>query len=235
MQARVAVAMMALVVLALTGCGPDRSAAGSHDDPGGTSSTSAPKSADASGSADSGGTRVASRPRLTRAQQEQVLLTLDDLPGGYTNDADPSVPEGRCMQRLSQVIVGDVHHQFTQDSSGSFGAVVSSSSTAAPGKGHDRVAQAADLADQCASFSMSEDGMPMTGRFVTHKAPRVLDESQMIVFTGSASGFTLNETFLVFRYGDNVAAVGVIPGDGSVAVDETVRYARIVADRIRNS
>lgn len=233
MQGKAVVAMVALVVLGVTGCGPDKSAAGSHGDPRGASS-SAPKSADASSSAGSG-TGVASRPRLTRAQQEQVLLTLDDLPSGYTNDADPSVPEGRCMKRLSEVIVGDVHHQFTQDSSDSFGAVVSSSSTTAPGKGHARIAQAADLADQCASFSMSEDGMPMTGRFVTHEAPQVLDESQMIVFTGSASGFTLNETFLVFRYGDNVAAVGVIPGDGSVAVDEAVRYARIVADRIRKS
>ncbi|HEY3506266.1 MAG TPA: hypothetical protein VGN37_26200 [Actinocatenispora sp.] len=232
MRARAVVAALALVVLGVTGCGPDTSAAGSHGAQGGASSSGVPKSAGASGSADSG-TGVPSRPRLTSAQREQVLLTLDDLPAGYRNDADPSAPQGRCMQRLSEVIVGDVHHQFTQDSSGSFGAVVSSSSTTAPGKGHDRIAHAADLADQCASFSMSEDGMPMTGRFVTHQAPRVLDESQMIVFTGSASGFTLNETFLVFRYGDNVAAVGVIPGDGSVAVDEAVRYARIVANRIR--
>lgn len=227
MRARAVVAALALVLLGVAGCGPDTSAAsggGPEDAKSSGASTSAPSPS---------ASTAAPRPRLTRPQQEQALLTLDDLPAGYENDAEPSTPQGRCMQRLAPLIEGDVHHQFTQGSSGSFGAVVSSVATTGQGKGHDRVAQAADLADQCATFSMSEDGVPMSGRFVTHEAPRILDESQMIVFTGSGSGFTLNETFLVFRYGDNVGAVGVIPGDGSIAADEAVRYARVMADRIR--
>ncbi|GAA3516740.1 hypothetical protein [Actinocatenispora rupis] len=213
--------------LAVTGCQPSSSdGRGSERPTGHGPSPSATTSTPPPG-----------RPRIAADQLDTALLSLPDLPTGYVPDhgAAPRVP-GDCYRSMEALFRGARHRSFTNDTTDT--RVTTSVQVAAAGGGHAVLTGVTDTARHCRHVTADLGNGRTVGVTLTVATPPAdltADESVAVAATTTLGARSIALHAVVFRYGDNVGAVGLAaPGDRHVD-DDLEQLARTAYGTLRRA
>lgn len=232
----VAVLAVGFIASTAVGCG-----SGGHDgrDLARTATPGAARNTSAASASPSGPARVA---RLTAAQRAKALLTLNDLPPGFTEQRGTSYMalagggSAACRSAFHKVFgtgspQGDDTERVFIDRSGGV-EIDSAVQTERAGHGHDLMAGIATVGDRCGHLRLSDRGDRVDASFARESAVPLLDETSALRIDMDTLDQSVVAHMVAFRLGDDVGSVMYIAADDSGAGAVT-GYARTAAQRLR--
>jgi hypothetical protein len=231
-----AVLAVGFIASTAVGCG-----SGGHDGHDGarTATPGAARNSPATSASPSSPAHVA---RLTAAQRAKALLTLNDLPPGFTEKRETSYMalagggSAVCRSAFHRVFgtgspQGDETERVFLDRSSGV-EIDSAVQTERAGHGHDLMAGIAAVGDRCGHLRLSDSGDRVDASFARESAVPLLDETSALRIDMDTLGQSVVAHLVAFRIGDNVGSVLYLASDDAGA-DAVTGYARTAAQRLR--
>ncbi|KQY55741.1 hypothetical protein ASD11_14610 [Aeromicrobium sp. Root495] len=173
------------------------------------------------------------------------MLTLDDMPTGYSVDPDPADDSSDddftsgdpgCKELVDSADVksnkvDEEEASFTQGDYGPF--VAESVTTTKEGKAGDGFADARKALDSCNSYTAGEGDDSVTFKVSRMSFPNLGDETLAYSLSGESSGFPFSGQIVVTRLGDNVillSAAGV--GGSGMKASDFEKIARTASKKV---
>jgi hypothetical protein len=237
MKALIAALCAAVLLAACSGSGDDR--AQTVPAPTTTAANGAP--AETANSSDTAPPSEAAPAdvKLTKAQIKKALLTINDMPTGYSidssNDDDDDTPSGcKPLDSLPDTdqYPDSAEINFTK---GSFGPFVGEGITALPeGQAHKLLGELADALSKCSTFSSkNDDGTTTKATLQPLSFPKLGDETFAVRLAMDAEGFPLTLDLVVVRSGSNLLLIdnaGIGTVDSSVTESVTRKAVKKLQD-----